>query len=92
MEDDQLVWVFNAERARFPGGIFSSLDKAEAWISKHGLTGLLTGYPLDEGAYEWATRRGFFSPKRDDQRTAEFIASFASGRYHHHYEAGERVA
>lgn len=88
--DGRLVWVFNTEKARFAGGVFSSLEKAEAWIAKHRLTGLLTGYPLDEGAYDWATRLGLFKPKRDDQRTAGFIGGFASGRYHFHYENGRR--
>lgn len=91
MNDDRLVWVFTAARARYSGGVFSTLDKAEAWVSKHGLTGMLTGYPLDEGAYDWAIRHGYFTPKRDDQKTADYIGRFASGRYHFHYENGKRA-
>lgn len=65
---DLFVWVFNGG-GRFPSGVFSTREKAEAWINKHGLTGVLTKYPLDEGAWGWAIREGYFTPTRDDQKT-----------------------
>lgn len=82
------VWVFNGEKSTFPSGIFSSREKAEAWIAEHQLTGCLTMYPLDEGAYNWALRMGHFSPKRDDQKTPAFIGRFSSGVQHFHFENG----
>jgi len=92
LDDGRLVWVFHAAGAQFAGGVFSSLETAETWISQHQLTGLLTGYPLDEGAYDWAIRRGSFRVKRPHQQAPGFIGKFASGELHHHYEAGSRVA
>ena len=92
MDEGRLVWLFHAEGGRFASGVFSSVAGAEAWIAQHRLTGLLTGYPIDEGAYEWATRIGAFIPKSDEQRTPEFIGRFAPGRHHYHFERGERVS
>jgi hypothetical protein len=86
------VWVFNGARSNFPSGVFTTREVAETWISKHGLTGTLTRYPLDQGAFDWSVDHGYFKPKRDDQRTAEFIAQFAGGQEHYHYEGGETNA
>lgn len=80
----QFVWVFNGGGA-FPSGVFSTRETAEAWINKHGLTGVLTKYPLDEGAWDWAVREGHFKPHREDQKTPRFIQRFACGQEHYHY-------
>ena len=82
------VWLFHGVGAQFASGAFSSRERAEAWIAVHGLSGLLTRYPLDEGAYQWALTQGTFRPKREDQKTPEFIQRFADGSVHFHYEAG----
>lgn len=89
-QSQQTVWVFNGANARFASGVFSSREKAEAWIAHHVLTGLLTEYPLDSGAYDWAVLHGFFRPKRPDQRTSGFIGSFTNPHLQHfHYEDGK---
>ena len=85
------VWIFNGG-GTFPAGVFSSLEKAEAWIRSHRLAGCLTRYPLDEGSYDEAVRTRHFIPKREDQATSEFIGRFSSGQVHFHYEDGEREA
>jgi len=85
------VWVFHGSGAQFASGVFSSKERAETWIADHRLSGLLTRYPLDEGAYQWAISQGTFKPKRDDEKTAAFIERFADGSVHYHYEAGIRV-
>ena len=82
------VWVFTGG-GTFPSGVFSSREKAEAWIRANRLEGCLTRYPLDVGAYDWAVREGYFLPKRDDQRTPAFIQRFACGQEHYHYENEE---
>lgn len=83
------AWVFNGPGASLPAGVFSSRDIAEHWIAEHGLTGILTAYPIDVGTYDWAVRAGYFTPKRDDQRGAEFIQRFSSASLeHYHYEEG----
>ena len=73
------VWVFTGARstpgtnATFPGGVFSSRPRAEEWITKHALSGVLTMYPLDVGAYDWAVENGAFKPKKPIHFTPEFI-------------------
>ena len=86
------VCVFNGNHSSLPSGVSSSQDSAEAWIAKHRLTGLLTWYPLDEGAYEWSSRNGYFFPEEDHQKTPEFIGRFSGAKTHFHYENGQRVA
>jgi hypothetical protein len=87
--DEPRIWVFVGEGGRFPGGIFDSRPRAEEWIRKHRLTGVLTQYPLNTGAYDWAIESGFFTPRKDEHRTAEFIGGFSSASQEHfHYEDG----
>jgi hypothetical protein len=89
------IWVFSGGR-QFPGGVFTSVEKAETWIAQHGLTGVLTRYPVDEGCFDWAIRTGLhglseksLAAKRED---AEFIGGFSSAAQDHiHYEAGKRA-
>ncbi len=84
------VWVFDGARSRFPSGVFRQRATAEEWIRKHKLTGTLTLYPLDVGVYEWAIERGFFQPRREDQRAPDFIQRFSSAsQEHYHYENGQ---
>ena len=61
-------------KRHFPGGVFTRRDLAEAWIDKNRLTGALTLYPVDTGAYEWAIQRGLFQPSMPHQTEPEFIA------------------
>jgi hypothetical protein len=89
------IYVFNGSTdpprpsLAFPGGVFSSREKAETWIAKHRLSGILTAYPLDQGAYDWNIENGFFTPKRNDQKTPEFIGRYSSAYTGHwHYEHG----
>lgn len=85
------VWVFNGAEGRFSSGVFTSLDKAEEWIRKHKLAGILTEYPLDEGVYDWAIQNNFFEIKKDDQKGPAFIQGFTSANQDHfHYENGEK--
>ncbi|MBB6272986.1 hypothetical protein HDF26_003446 [Pedobacter cryoconitis] len=85
------VWVFHGAKGRFSGGVFSSLEKGEVWVKKHELTGVLTKYPLDEGAYDWAVQNDFFEIKREDQKEPLFIGNFTSAsQEHYHFEDGEK--
>lgn len=88
MRDEEVVWVFNGGGS-FPSGVFTSIEVAEAWIGANRLTGALTAYPLNTGIYDWAVTRGYFTPKRENQRSPGFIGRFSSGALeHHHYEDG----
>jgi len=89
MHDVPTVWIFNGARSNFPSAAFSQRALAEEWIKKHRLTGTLTRYPIDMGVYEWALDRGYFSPSKDEHRTALFIGKFSSAsQEHYHYEDG----
>lgn len=85
----QRVWIFNGPKAQFPCGAFTSRELAESWIRQRRLSGTLTAYPLDVGVYEWVVGLGSFVPKREDQRSPEFIQIFSSAyQEHYHYEDG----
>jgi hypothetical protein len=91
------VWVFTGARsspstlATFPGGVFSSIGLAENRIKLHSLSGTLTLYRVDAGAYDWALANGGFKPNKLHPYTPEFIGQFSGGDHHHHYESGVRV-
>jgi hypothetical protein len=72
---------------RFASGVFSSREKAEEWINKHQLTGVLTNYPLDTGVYEWALENDSFKVNREEKTQAKFIQHFSSAsQEHYHYD------
>ena len=89
------VWVFNGSKGKFPGGIFTTVDIAEQWIARNKLTGVLTQYPIDQGAFEWALERNLTTLRPDllPQKLldSDFIGSFSSASFeHYHYENGGR--
>ncbi len=87
------VWVFNGAHGHFPSGVFSSRSAAEAWISENRLTGTLTAYPLDLGAYQWAVDVRVFTPTNEKHRSPDFIANFSSASQEPgHYEDGTKTA
>ena len=72
------MWVVQGSRASFPSAIFSSKEKAVQWIEKYKISGMLSKYPIDISIYDWTIMKGFFKPKRDDQKTPDFIQSFST--------------
>ena len=87
---NRCVWVFCGDKGRFPGAIFTDRKKAEAWISENSLCGVLTKYLLDKPAYEWAIERSYFVPKKDHERSPNFIGSFTCAQMeHYHYGASD---
>ena len=90
--DGPSVWVFNGAKSQFPSAVFSSLEMAERWIRKTGVTGTVSCYPVDTSIYDWVLDNKLWEPKEPHQRTSEFIGRFSSaGQEHYHYEDGERV-
>jgi hypothetical protein len=77
------VWIFNAPRATFPAGVFSTPQQARAWIAHHRLTGVLTAYPVDEGVYDWAVRQGLFPA--DKPAGPAFVGAFSSAHQEHYH-------
>jgi hypothetical protein len=86
------VWVFQATGARLPCGLFRTREGAEEWILLHRLSGLLSGYPLDIGLYEWALATGRFTPKSDESNSPRFVGTFNRAVDHYHFEDGEPIA
>ena len=88
--DNEFVWVFNGEGTQFPSGVFRTREKACVWIATNAVSGVLTAYPIDEGAYDWAVRNGTFVVKSAKHRSPEFIQKFAGGAQPHaHFEHGK---
>ncbi|WP_081644710.1 DUF7710 domain-containing protein [Arenimonas oryziterrae] len=82
----ETVWIFNGDQASLPAAVFSSRAKAEDWINSNRLSGILTEYPLDTSALDWAIQNGYFTPKGDRHKQSRFIQSFTSGsQAHFHY-------
>ena len=85
----QFVWVFNGTRANFPSAIFERKEEADLWIEKNRLTGVLTHYPVNVSAYDWAIEEGVCKATDAKHKDPDFIAKFSSASMRHfHYENG----
>ena len=62
------MWVVQGSRASFPSAIFSTKEKAVQWIEKYKISGMLSKHPIDISIYDWTIMKGFFKPKRDNQK------------------------
>jgi hypothetical protein len=86
----ETVWVFNGEQSSLPAGVFATKAAAEEWIRRHRLSGTLSEFPLDVGAYDHAIEAALWMPKKPHESTAAFIASFSPRMQHEHWQDGER--
>lgn len=82
------VWVFNGERSSLPAGVFSSRNLGDEWICNHCLSGTLSEFPLDQGAYDHAIQRNLFCPRKAHESQPEFISDFSPRLSHYHYKDG----
>ena len=66
-------------------------DQAAAldWITRHGLTGVLTEYEVGDGCYDLAVRQGRFRPTKPHHGSARHVAGFSSGLGHVHVQDGQ---
>ena len=89
-ETTNWVWVLCAG-GLFPCGVFETREQAEQWILRNKVNeGCLTKYPLGEGLYDFAMRKGYFTPKKEHQFTPKFISTFSCASLeHYHYEFDE---
>jgi hypothetical protein len=91
-EVKDFIWIFNGAGAQFPAGAFGTLQNAEKWIATHHLSGVLTKYPVDSGAYDWALLQGLFKPTNPEHSSAAFIQKFGCASFeHYHFENGRRA-
>lgn len=47
------VWVYRAGDRRPGLAVFDEFRAGALWIRKHGLTGILKHYPMNQGEYDW---------------------------------------
>ena len=88
----QSVWLFHGTGGRFTSAVFSDREKAEEWVSEHSLSGMLTEYPTNISAYNWAVKKGYFKVRKEHQSSPKFIQNFTSAtQAHFHYEDGVRL-
>jgi hypothetical protein len=86
---ERSVWIFIADRAHLPSGVFSSREAAVQWMAGHHLTGMITEYPVDVGVYDWAVASGSFRPSKPHHSTPEFIGGFTTAAQNHgHFTEG----
>ena len=90
MRPEPHVWIFVGDGGAHPGGAFSTRERAESWIAARRLSGVLTAYPLDEGAFDWAHRTGAVTGRaRDRGDDPVFVGNFVTAvQDHYHYEHG----
>ena len=96
MIPERAVWVFSTAKGCFPGGNFTTVDRADEWIVANRLTGTLTADPLEQGAFDWALSQGVTNLRAEllEQRRHDpaFIGGFSTASQEHfHYEDGRRA-
>ena len=82
------AWVLLLHRDRETRAVFSTLGRATAAVPREHASGLLTEFPIDVGAWNFAVAIGGFRVKKPHQREADFIADFTSPLDHLHLEEG----
>ncbi|MBY0261362.1 MAG: hypothetical protein K2Q20_03415 [Phycisphaerales bacterium] len=87
------VFVFHGAGSRFANAVFSSKVSAEAWITLHGLTGLLTEYEVDSPAFDRRMKDGTLPRNMREslvsgEATGAFAQCYADGARHSHYFHG----
>lgn len=85
---DNFLFVFHGEGAKFASGVYDSLEGAKRSIASHKMSGILTCYPVNETAYDYAVRNEFFQPK--PTQSESFVQRFTSAsQEHYHFQNGE---
>lgn len=82
-DPEQTVWIFHGEGARFASAVFTNEADALAWAQRHCVSGIVTEYPVGDGCYDIAVRRGSFNPSKPHHGTPAHVAGFSPGFTHH---------
>ncbi|WP_222937635.1 DUF7710 domain-containing protein [Spartinivicinus ruber] len=93
MKPENNIWIFIGEGGRFPSSAFTEIKKAEEWMSKHQLTGMLSAMPINQGLFEWAVENDLLNIKPEKlvikQNDPDFIGTFTTATLdHYHYKNG----
>ena len=87
------VWIFHGEEAQFAAGVFHSKSDGLAWAAKHGVSGILTEYPVGDGCFDIAVRDGHFRPSKPHHGSTAHVAAFSPGWTKHiHLENGSPLS
>ena len=81
--NEQTVWIFHGEGARFAAAVFATESDALAWAERHQVSGVVTEYPVGDGCYDIAIQRGSFTPSKPHHFTPEHVAAFSPGWTRH---------
>lgn len=89
--NEKLVWIFHSDDAKsvHPCGVWTSREKAEAWIKRVDAAGILSAYVLDESAYDSNVRLDLLKLTKPERLTPEFHRRFTTAVDHEHYHRGE---
>jgi len=84
---ERVVWLFSPVDApsRFPAGIWTTREAAEAWIASVDARGVLSAYTLDESAWDANVRLGLLKLSSDERSTSRFKRQFTTALDHYHY-------
>jgi hypothetical protein len=82
------VWIFHGQGAPFASGVFADKDSGVAWIARHGVTGILTEYPVGHGTYDLALADGSITQSNPQHATPAHIARFGPRGDHEHFRDG----
>lgn len=88
------IWIFVGEGGRFPSSAFTNLACAKKWVETHGLSGVLSAMPIDQGVFQWALENDAVNMKPETleikSKDSLFIGTFTTGSLDHfHYEDGK---
>ncbi len=84
----KLIWVL--QRGKFPFAVFDDKDKAIAYIEEKKVTGIMTGYPINDSTLSWAVENELFMMKKEVQKEVWFEENFTSiHQPHYHFENGK---
>ncbi|MDB5046780.1 MAG: hypothetical protein JWQ08_2830, partial [Deinococcus sp.] len=88
-EDLPGVWVFLGDRARQSAAVFSTFELGEAWVKEQGFEAMLTWYPLDMSAYDWAVQTGRFKPKPEPLPKGVLAGFTSAAQPHEHFSVDQ---
>lgn len=82
------VYIFHGAGARFATAVYETVEQATADIARHGMSGVLTWYPVGKTDYNHVVDEGLFAAK--DHADGKFVQSFTSAFLdHYHFEDGK---
>lgn len=70
------MWVLQDAETLHVTGVFTSLEAAQQTVEKHGVSGYVTWYPVNQLPYQWAQEQGFMHMVKPQHKTAQFIQNF----------------